>query len=190
MQSGDTVRVHQLIREGAKQRVQVFEGVVIRTHRPQEITACITVRRMASGVGVEKTWLLHSPNVSKIEVLRRAKVRRNFLSYLRQRTGKSARLREVGFDKVLANDVSVADTEVLAAVSDEELTELNPEVTGDVLNDAVPLDEVVRDENQEVASDDAVSPIDDTEASDEAELPAAEAESGVDRAEPREEKAL
>src|ERR1044072_5530921 len=82
VQSGDTVRVHQLIKEGNKQRIQVFEGVVIRRHRMNELTACITVRRIASGVGVEKTFLLHSPNVSKVEILRRAKVRRNFLSFL------------------------------------------------------------------------------------------------------------
>src|SRR5688572_9548726 len=97
--SGDTVRVHQLIREGNKQRTQVFEGVVIRRHRLNELTATITVRRIASNVGVEKTFLLHSPNVAKIEILRRAKVRRNFLSYLRERRGKSARLKEIPFDK-------------------------------------------------------------------------------------------
>jgi large subunit ribosomal protein L19 len=103
VQSGDTVRVHQLIREGSKQRVQVFEGVVIRTDRPQELTASITVRRIASGVGVEKSFLLHSPNVQKVEVVRRSKVRRNFLSYLRARRGKSARLQELSFDKEAAN---------------------------------------------------------------------------------------
>src|ERR1700738_1892946 len=103
VQSGDTVRVHQLIREGAKQRVQVFEGVVIRTHRMNELTAVVTVRRIASGVGVEKTFMLHSPNVQKVEVVRRAKVRRNFLSYLRGRRGKSARLQELSFDKAAAN---------------------------------------------------------------------------------------
>src|ERR1700753_3558859 len=85
--SGDTVRVHQTIREGAKQRVQVFEGVVIRTDRLGEVSASVTVRRIASGVGVEKSFLLHSPNVKKIEIIRRAKVRRNFLSYLRNRRG-------------------------------------------------------------------------------------------------------
>jgi large subunit ribosomal protein L19 len=103
VKSGDTVRVHHLIKEGSKQRIQVFEGVVIRTHRKDELTANITVRRIASGIGVEKTFLLHSPNVNKVEILRRAKVRRNFLSYLRQRRGKSARLQEISFDKAAAN---------------------------------------------------------------------------------------
>src|SRR5580698_7583014 len=103
VRTGDTVRVHQLIKEGNKQRTQVFEGVVIRRHRLNELTASVTVRRIASGVGVEKTFLLHSPNVSKVEIMRRAKVRRNFLSYLRNRRGKSARLKELGFDKLAAN---------------------------------------------------------------------------------------
>src|ERR1700733_6281794 len=116
VQTGDTVRVHQLIKEGAKQRIQVFEGVVIRTHRMNELTACITVRRIASNVGVEKTFLLHSPNVSKVEILRRAKVRRKFLSFLRDRRGKSARLKEIPFDKAAANDVSVpVEDEVIDA---------------------------------------------------------------------------
>src|SRR5688572_24714215 len=95
VQSGDTVRVHQTIREGNKKRTQIFEGVVIKTTNPASITASIKVRRIASGVGVEKTFLLHSPNVTKVDIVRRARVRRNFLSYLRQRRGKSARLQEL-----------------------------------------------------------------------------------------------
>src|SRR5476651_533149 len=133
VQTGDTVRVHQLIREGAKQRIQVFEGVVIRRHRMNEVTACITVRRIASGVGVEKTFLLHSPNVSKVEIMRRAKVRRNFLSFLRSRRGKSARLKEVPFDKAAANDVSVAVSEEPEVITPEN---------EDALNDAEPISEV------------------------------------------------
>src|SRR5689334_2854024 len=135
VQTGDTVRVHQLIKEGSKQRVQVFEGVVIRTHRMNEVTACITVRRIASGVGVEKTFLLHSPNVSKIEILRRAKVRRNFLSFLRERRGKSARLKEIAFDKAAANDVTAPVAEAEPEVIDEVAND-------DALNDAEPLAEV------------------------------------------------
>src|SRR3954466_8804728 len=91
VQSGDTVRVHQQIREGNKTRNQVFEGVVIRTHRMQELTATRTVRRIASGVGVEKTFLLHSPNLARVEDVRRAKVRRNFLSAGQARRANSAR---------------------------------------------------------------------------------------------------
>lgn len=105
VKSGDTVRVHQKIKEGAKERIQIFEGVVIRVDRNASHTARITVRKIASGVGVEKSFLLHSPLVEKIEVTRRSKVRRNYLSYLRERSGKSARLRGVNFDREGVNDI-------------------------------------------------------------------------------------
>lgn len=103
--SGDTVRVHQKIKEGTKERIQIFEGVVIRVDRVQSHTSRITVRKIASGVGVEKSFMLHSPLVEKIEVVRRAKVRRNYLSYLRERSGKSARLKGVNFDREGINNV-------------------------------------------------------------------------------------
>jgi large subunit ribosomal protein L19 len=99
VRSGDTVRVHQKVREGSKERVQVFEGLVIKTAKPGSHTSSITVRRIASGVGVEKTYLLHSPLITKIQVVKRSKVRRNYLSYMRARTGKSARLTSVDFDQ-------------------------------------------------------------------------------------------
>jgi large subunit ribosomal protein L19 len=102
---GDTVRVHQKIREGSKERVQIFEGLVIRVSRKGSHTSTIAVRRIASGVGVEKTYLLHSPLVLKVEVTKRSKVRRNYLTYMRQRTGKSARLSGVEFDKEAVNTV-------------------------------------------------------------------------------------
>jgi len=104
--SGDTVRVHQKIKEGAKERIQIFEGVVIRADRKASHTSRITVRKITSGVGVEKSFLLHSPLVQKIEVVRRAKVRRNFLSYLRSRSGKSARLTAKDFDREGINKVA------------------------------------------------------------------------------------
>lgn len=105
LQSGDTVRVHQKIVEGGKERVQVFEGLVIRTGRKNSLTSTFTVRRIASGVGVEKTYLIHSPNVLKVEVTKRSKVRRNYLTYMRERTGKSARLSNVDFDRAGVNAV-------------------------------------------------------------------------------------
>jgi large subunit ribosomal protein L19 len=111
VKSGDTVRVHQKIKEGAKERVQIFEGVVIRVDRKVSHTARITVRKIASGVGVEKSFLIHSPLVEKIEVTRRSKVRRNYLSFLRQRSGKSARLKSVNFNREAVNDVSAAVVE-------------------------------------------------------------------------------
>ncbi len=126
VRSGDTVRVHQKIKEGAKERTQMFEGVVIRTDNKQSHTSRITVRKITSGVGVEKSFLLHSPLVEKVEVVRRSKVRRNFLSYLRERSGKSARLAARNFDRAAVNDTStdeVADTpaeEPEVKVEDEE----------------------------------------------------------------------
>lgn len=118
--SGDTVRVHQKIKEGNKERVQVFEGVVIRTDNKGQHTSRITVRKIASGVGVEKSFLLHSPLVEKVEIVRRAKVRRNFLSYLRNRSGKSARLAAVNFDREAVNDVTVPGGKVEEAPAKEE----------------------------------------------------------------------
>lgn len=103
VRSGDTVRVSQRIKEGNKERVQVFEGVVIRTDNKDSHTSRITVRKIASGVGVEKSFLVHSPLIEKIEIVRRAKVRRKFLSFLRERSGKSARLKAVKFDREAVN---------------------------------------------------------------------------------------
>ncbi|HOV85893.1 MAG TPA: 50S ribosomal protein L19 [Syntrophobacteraceae bacterium] len=91
--SGDTVKVHVKIREGDKERIQVFEGVVIRHHRGR-MGATFTVRKVSYGVGVERIFPLHSPQIDKIEILRRGRVRRSRLYYLRQRVGKAARIRE------------------------------------------------------------------------------------------------
>lgn len=115
VKSGDTVKVYQKIREGNKERIQVFEGVVIRTDRKDSHTSRITVRKIASGVGVEKGFMLHSPLVERVEIVRRAKVRRNFLSYLRDRSGKSARLQNVSFDRESVNDVRDEAAEAEAA---------------------------------------------------------------------------
>jgi len=106
VKSGDTVEVHQKIKEGSKERVQVFKGLVIRTDRKGSHTSRITVRRIASGIGVEKSFLVHSPLVVKIEVTKRSKVRRNYLSYMRARTGKAARLTGVAFDRDSVNTVA------------------------------------------------------------------------------------
>lgn len=122
VKSGDTVRVHQKIREGNKERIQIFEGLVIRTDRVGSHTGSITVRRIASGIGVEKTYLMHSPLVVKIEVTKRSKVRRNYLSYMRARTGKSARLTSVAFDRKSVNAVpeQLTKVEALEEGSDTE----------------------------------------------------------------------
>ncbi len=90
---GDTVKVHVKIREGDKERIQVFEGVVIRHHKGR-MGATFTVRKVSYGVGVERIFPLHSPQLDKIEILRRGRVRRSRLYYLRERLGKSARIKE------------------------------------------------------------------------------------------------
>ncbi|QCQ23118.1 50S ribosomal protein L19 [Desulfoglaeba alkanexedens] len=91
--AGDTVKVHVKIREGDKERIQVFEGVVIRRHRGN-MGATFTVRKVSYGVGVERIFPLHSPQIDRIEVVRRGRVRRARLYYLRDRVGKAARIRE------------------------------------------------------------------------------------------------
>lgn len=109
VRSGDTVKVTQKIKEGNKFRLQTFEGVVIRVDRKDSHTARIVVRKVTSGVGVEKSYLIHSPLVEKIEVTKRSKVRRNNLTYLRERSGKSARLKGKDFDRVAVNDTTVVE---------------------------------------------------------------------------------
>lgn len=94
VQPGYTVRVHQKIKEGNKERVQVFEGLVIKTGHGEGVEKTFTVRKIVEGIGVEKVFPLHSPNIKKIEVKKKAKVRRSKLYYMRERSGKSARLQE------------------------------------------------------------------------------------------------
>lgn len=91
---GDTVKVYVKIKEGDKERVQMYEGVVI-ARKGQGLTETFTVRRVAYGVGVERAFPVHSPKLEKIEVVRRGKVRRAKLYYLRERTGKAARIKEL-----------------------------------------------------------------------------------------------
>ncbi len=91
---GDTVRVHARIKEGEKERIQVFEGVVLKKQGGSN-RATFTVRKNSNGVGVEKTWPLHSPSVERVEVVRAGKVRRAKLNYLRGRVGKRAKVKEL-----------------------------------------------------------------------------------------------
>jgi large subunit ribosomal protein L19 len=143
LRSGDTVRVHVKVVEGTRERIQVFEGVVIALSRKTGIGASFTVRRIAShGVGVERTFMLHSPRIDRIEVLRHGDVRRAKLYYLREKVGKRARIRErrqpvggegdavrraqatttsvPGAEDVLDEDVDEVDTAPLAEVEAEE----------------------------------------------------------------------
>jgi large subunit ribosomal protein L19 len=121
LRSGDTVKVWQKIKEGDKTRLQAFEGLVLARKHGAEAGATFTVRKVASGVGVEKTFPLYSPNIDKIEVLRRAKVRRAKLYHIREKAAKeiSRQMRRVQIMKkapteVVAEDAMVAEAEAAA----------------------------------------------------------------------------
>jgi large subunit ribosomal protein L19 len=183
--SGDTVRVRQSIREGGKQRVQTFSGVVIRTKKLNSLQATVTVRWIASGVGVEKTFLLHSPKIVKVEIIRRSKVRRNFLSYLRERRGKSARLAELGFDR---SAVNVKDEQPVIAAADEavdaEVTELNEEPSAEATGD---IEKEVKAETKTAAAEDTSRDV--AADADESVAEAEEAEIGLERVEQKNDSA-
>lgn len=127
VRSGDSVKVHQKIKEGNKERIQIFQGLVIRTDRKDSHTSRITVRRIASGVGVEKSFMIHSPLVVKIEVTKRSKIRRNYLTYMRKRTGKSARMTGIEFDKNAVNTVRDDEAEKAEAAAKELLAKQHEE---------------------------------------------------------------
>ncbi len=90
---GDTVRVHAKVREGVRERIQIFEGVVLKRQNGGA-RETFTVRKTSGGVGVERTWPVHSPNIDRVEVTRRGKVRRAKLNYLRSRVGKRTKVKE------------------------------------------------------------------------------------------------
>ena len=123
---GDTVRVHQRIKEGNRERIQVFEGIIIKK-QGGGINATFTVRRVAYGVGVEKTFLVHSPMMEKVEVVRVGKARRAKLYYLRDRVGKSAKTKEdIGArieNKEIVLKEEIAQSEDDSAVVSEENVE-------------------------------------------------------------------
>ena len=150
VKSGDTVRVHQKIKEGEKSRIQVFEGLVIATKSLKSISASITVRRIASGVGVEKTFMLHSPLIEKIDVVKRTKVRRNKLNYMKARSGKSARLRAVAFDMEAVNK------EQLIPVEQQRDMEIEPDSAAVPSNEAKPETKPEAEEAKETTDKTAV----------------------------------
>lgn len=108
---GDTVKVHQKIKEKDKERIQVFEGLVISKKHGKESGATITVRKVLSGVGVEKIIPIHSPIIEKIEVIKRSKVRRAKLYYLREAKGKKAKLKKQDFADVMVQEEAAPEEE-------------------------------------------------------------------------------
>ena len=118
---GDTVRVHQKIKEGNRERIQVFEGIIIKK-QGGGLNATFTVRKIAYGVGVEKTFLIHSPLVEKVEVVRVGKARRAKLYYLRDRVGKAAKTKENIGARIETNEITVKENLEEAPVSEETTT--------------------------------------------------------------------
>lgn len=105
---GDTLRMHQTIKEGGKERTQIFEGIVIARKHGDGPSGTITVRKVVEGVGVERIFPIHAPFITKIEVVRSAKVRRSKLYYLRTAKGKKARLKKKEFAVAIAEETPVA----------------------------------------------------------------------------------
>lgn len=180
---GDTVRVHQKITEGKKERVQVFEGVVLKISGGG-LRKSFIVRKVSFGIGVERNFKIHSPNIVKIEVKKRAKVRRANLSYLRKLTGKSARLRDKQFDSLVVNIQDEQELETVAEdkvfkedVKDAEVTELDSMEVGDVEAE-VSLEEVEKAEEKQAAEAAGDNDLDDSQAEEVAEV-----EGGIEEAE-------
>ncbi len=136
---GDTVRVHQRIKEGNRERIQVFEGIIIKK-QGGSVNATFTVRRIAYGVGVEKTFLVHSPLVEKIEVVRVGKARRAKLYYLRDRLGKAAKTKENIGAKIETKYKDLKEETVEEPLSEETVTE-EPVATEEVKTEEVKTEE-------------------------------------------------
>lgn len=118
---GDTIKVHQKIKEGDKERIQIFEGVVIAKKHGKGVSATITVRKIVDGVGVERVFPIHSPSVEKFEVVKHGKVRRAKLYYLRTAKGKKAKLKRKDFAAAIAEEPT------------KESEETNPGTQADVV---------------------------------------------------------
>jgi len=182
LKPGDTVRVHTKIIEGNKERVQVFEGVVLRV-KGSGNGQTFTVRKLSYGIGVERTFLAQSPKLAKIEIKKRANVRRAYLTYLRDLRGKAAKLKDLRFDSLAVNVVEEElKPEDLAPASEEldaEVTELTEEAED--IKDEVSLDDVAKEENRAVASEDVVTA--DEKEEDHQEIQEEETAEGVEKAE-------
>ncbi len=144
---GDTIRVHQRIKEGNRERIQVFEGIIIKK-QGGGVNATFTVRRVAYGVGVEKTFLIHSPMVEKIEVVRVGKARRAKLYYLRDRIGKAAKTKENLGARIENKEITVKED-----LSQEVPVESAPEEAPAVETETPVVEEVVDTVKEEVVEE-------------------------------------
>lgn len=136
IKSGDTVRVYSKIKEGNKERIQIFEGLVIATHAGKSLDATFKVRKVSYGIGIERTFPLHSPKIIKVERVKQSKVRRSKLYYIRELAGKAARLKELNRDLTVweepeaekelekIQEAVAAEAEAAAAAKEAEEAEL------------------------------------------------------------------
>ena len=146
---GDTVRVHVRIKEGNKERIQVFEGIIIKK-QGGGVNATFTVRRISYGVGVEKTFLVHSPLLEKVEVVRVGKARRAKLYYLRDRIGKAAKTKEKIGARIETNEITLKE-EVEVVPGESEVAE-SAETTEDIVAAPV-VEEEVKEEKAEAKAE-------------------------------------
>lgn len=152
---GDTIRVHQRIKEGNRERIQVFEGVIIKK-QGGGVNATFTVRRVAYGVGVEKTFLIHSPMVEKVEVVRVGKARRAKLYYLRDRIGKAAKTKENLGARIENKEITVKEElveEPVAEEVNEATVEVAPEEAPAVETEAPVVEETVDTVSEETVEE-------------------------------------
>ncbi len=135
LRPGDTIKVHQKVKEGDKERIQIFEGVIIAKKHGKGISSTITVRKIVGGIGVERIFPIHSPAIDKIEVLRHGKVRRAKLYYLREAKGKKARLKNKEFSEAIAEpgealpSVEADEKPIEEKPTDETVEEIKTEET-------------------------------------------------------------
>lgn len=146
---GDTVRVHQKIKEGNRERIQVFEGIIIKK-QGGGLNATFTVRKIAYGVGVEKTFLIHSPLVEKVEVVRVGKARRAKLYYLRDRVGKAAKTKENAGARIEDNEITVKEDLAESAVETAPEEAPSVETENPVVEETT---DTVKEENVEIVKD-------------------------------------
>ena len=123
IRSGYTVKVHQKIKEGNKERIQIFEGIVIARKHGQGITSTITVRKVVDGVGVERIFPVHSPSIEKIEIVKRGKVRRAKIYFLRFAKGRKAKLKNKEFESAIALEEPEIKEETLVTAETETETQ-------------------------------------------------------------------
>ena len=167
---GNTVRVHVKIKEGNKERIQVFEGIIIKK-QGGGVNETFTVRKISYGVGVEKTFLVHSPLVEKVEVVRVGKVRRAKLYYLRDRVGKASKPKERIGARIENNEITIKEDLVEEPVEEATSEAVVEEVaTTETVTEETPAVEEVKAETTETSAEVAEEKVEETPATEEAEV--------------------